>query len=366
MLGSKNNSAQYFEIEKERKCKMMDFYTANIKEIRDKIHIYLESEAFFNFVSKYQSDYFAKEYYELLKRYISGGKCIRGYLVYLGYVLSGGQAQDEILKAAISYEIFEGSILAHDDIVDKSELRRNIPSMYVHLGNNEEGIAKTIFAADAGYFLSNAMLLEMDIDAALLLKAAKYQQKVYSITVSGELKDIGLSYQSEYTKDDVLEMYELKTAAYTTTGPLVLGAILAGADEKLLEALNAIGTYMGVAFQIADDILGIFGDSDAIGKSVTTDAAEGKKTILTAHFNANSTEEERVKFYQVYGNHNLNVADMDYIKEQLTKSGSYAYAQREAQNYITSTKKAIERLNAGNETKEMLHKLCDYMILRKK
>ena len=170
-----------------------------------------------------------------------GGKRIRGVLVKLGYELTGKKSK-EILKIGAAYEIFHSAILAHDDIIDQSEIRRGNPSLYKKLG-----ISKAITLGDLGFFLAIRVISESNFPAEYKNQATRLFAKTIVDTAVGQLLDI--------EKGDPIITAKLKTAHYTISGPLQLGAILAGAENKLIRVLGEFGENLGIAFQIKDDIL---------------------------------------------------------------------------------------------------------------
>lgn len=192
-----------------------------------------------------------KKLVPLLKAFIKschGGKRIRGVLIKLGYDIVRGKLNDkELLKVGASYEIVHAAILAHDDIIDQSLKRRGKPSLYQALGGNHYGISQAISLADYGFFLSFKIILKSNFPEKAKIKVLKVFSQVMMNTTWGELLDL------EDSAPDVV--MRLKTACYTIAGPIQIGAILAGAEEKLLGRLGRFGENLGIAFQIRDDIL---------------------------------------------------------------------------------------------------------------
>ena len=172
-----------------------------------------------------------------------GGKRIRGVLVKLGYELTGKKSK-EILKIGAAYEIFHSAILAHDDIIDQSETRRGKPSLYKKLG-----ISKAITLGDLGFFLAIRVISESNFPAEYKNQATRLFAKTIVDTAVGQLLDI--------EKGNPIITAKLKTAHYTISGPLQLGAILAGMSptSPRLRRVKEFGENLGIAFQIKDDIL---------------------------------------------------------------------------------------------------------------
>lgn len=181
-----------------------------------------------------------------------GGKKIRGTLVRLGYELQmsnhKSKIQDDILKMGAAYEIFHAAILAHDDIIDESPERRGKKSLYKKVGTGQ-----AITLADLGFFLAAKALTQSFFDNNIKVRALSFFSQTVIETTMGQMLDI--------KKADPLKVMKFKTAYYTISGPLQLGAILAGADpdkdrpNSLVGRLGELGESLGIAFQIRDDIL---------------------------------------------------------------------------------------------------------------
>ncbi|MBU1032123.1 polyprenyl synthetase family protein, partial [Patescibacteria group bacterium] len=157
------------------------------------------------------------------------------------------KTDSSIIRVAAAYEIFHTAILAHDDIIDKSPERRGQQSLYQALGGDHRGISLAITLADAGFFLATKIISEADFPEKRKNEALKYFSSIMLNTAMGQILDI--------EKGDPLTVAKYKTAKYTVSGPLVLGAILAGARLDKLTQLDQFGEAVGIAFQIQDDIL---------------------------------------------------------------------------------------------------------------
>lgn len=200
-----------------------------------------------------------KKLVPLLKAFVKscqGGKRIRGTLVKLGYELANGKSK-EIIKIGAAYEIMHTAILVHDDIIDKSNTRRDKPSLYQVFGGNHYGISQAISLGDYGFFLAFKVISEADFIPERKILALELFSKVMSDTALGEILDLEntdplIVISGACTNYVVMK---LKTACYTVSGPLQLGAILGGADEKLAMVLGEFGETLGIAYQIRDDIL---------------------------------------------------------------------------------------------------------------
>ncbi len=304
------------------------------------------------------------KYVDTFIRHSASGKRVRAYLVKIGYELEGKSADDRIIPVAMSYELFQTGVLVHDDIIDNSRTRRFKPSMHVELGDNHNGVSKAICTGDMGLMCALDIIEASDYPESIKNACVRHQNRVFVSTIAGELKDIELSECDEYTMEDVIEMYSLKTAQYTISGPLVLGAILSGMSSDKIATLSEFGKNVGIAFQIKDDILGIFGDESKLGKPVISDLHEGKKTVLSAYFVDNASEEEKKLFDSIYGNPESTNEDLEKIRNMFVSSGTLDFANSECRNYTDKAAKILEKLDVTRKSKELLYEMLDYMTNR--
>ncbi|MBP3580238.1 MAG: polyprenyl synthetase family protein [Clostridia bacterium] len=344
---------------------MENIFINSLDEYRKKCDMFLLSDEFQSFLDSFGVTCVMKKYYDAFLRQCDGGKRVRAYLVQLGYEIFAKDVKaDKAFLPSLSYELFQTGILAHDDIIDNSETRRFKPSMHMDLGGGHPGISKSICAGDFGIVAALEIIARSDFDDKTKLRAISHQNKVFVSTIAGELRDIEFSGTTDVQEKDILYMNHLKTAQYTVSGPLVLGAILSGADEKSIQQTEKFGNLVGIAFQIRDDILGMFGDEKKLGKSVTADMCEGKQTVLSAHFINNSSEEDKAAFYKIYGKEASGEKELLAVRELLIKSGSFEYAKSLCESMVNDAAKILEQLDISNESKNKLLGLLDYMTKR--
>ncbi len=306
------------------------------------------------------------EYYDTFSRHSDGGKRIRAYLVKLGYEISGNDCDESILSPAISYELFQTGVLSHDDIIDQSPTRRHKMSMYMELGGDHTGVSRAICQGDFGIIASLDIIARSDFDDTTKLKALQHQSSVFFSTVAGELEDVDLSAQEFHPQDRILSMYRLKTAQYTVSGPLVLGAILANVSDEKCHKLKLIGDNIGIAFQIKDDILGIYGDEKAVGKSIFSDMREGKKTVLSAHFLDSALPNDKELFDSIYGKSSSGEEQLNTVKALFDKYGSLEYANTLCRNYVDKAKQQLDCFELNSHTREIFTQMLEYMTTRQK
>jgi geranylgeranyl diphosphate synthase type I len=278
------------------------------------------------------------------------GKRIRPTLFVISYCGFAKKVARGLYKSAVSLELLHNFILVHDDIIDDSDLRRGQPAMHKLLdavGANGNG------AAECGKNLAlivGDMMYAMAINAFLSIREKRERKEKALIelteaafrTGSGQfieqrnkVRDMG-----EAKKQDVYMVYDLKTAHYTFCAPLTAGALLAGAGQREINKLHRYGIAMGRAFQIKDDILGLFGDEKDIGKSPLSDLKESKRTILLWHSYRNTTPRNRAFIKRLLVQDEVGWEDLEKMRAIATAAGTRDYARAE----IASLTAAAERI----------------------
>lgn len=213
---------------------------------------------------------------------VRGGKRLRAVLVAAAYEACGGEGGAEaVTMAGVALELLQTYLLAHDDWMDGDDTRRGGPSvpavLRARFGRGARADATSVLAGDLASSWAQSALLEVELPAARVLSAMREMARAQEEVVQGQTLDVlGAADNAR----EVEAMHGLKTASYTTRGPVVMGARLAGAREEVVGALAAFAVPLGVAFQLRDDVLGVFGDQRATGKPAGADLRAGKRTSL--------------------------------------------------------------------------------------
>lgn len=230
--------------------------------------------------------------------FVSGGKRFRPEFCRAGWLVAGGDPTDPgIVAAAASFEWLQGSALAHDDLMDESDTRRGKPSIHrafeaSHRAAGGAGDAAQ-FGRSTAVLLGDLMLSWADESlrgaadvsptvAANLGAAFGFFDLCKTEVVAGQFLDVTGQTRQGFSVEEAMRVVRFKSAKYTIERPLHVGAALAGADEGLISTLSAFGLPLGEAFQLRDDVLGVFGDPDVTGKPAGDDLREGKHTVLIA------------------------------------------------------------------------------------
>lgn len=311
----------------------------------------------------------------LLQEGSKGGKRIRGALVMLGHSLASpkklsSKDQKAILQIAVAYEIFQTAILAHDDVIDKSELRRGRPTIYQQLGNNHYGISQTICIGDLGFFITYKLIAESQFPDTVKTKATGFFSDALTKTILGEMLDVEFAHKKIDMHEDVFEeivkVYKLKTAYYTFIAPLSLGAILAGADAKLLKNIKLFGENLGILFQINDDIADIFDNQTISNKDQGADIKEGKLTMLYVKALQSANNEQRRVLKKYYGKSRLDEKVIAEIQNVFIQTGALRYVEILAENFENKTRQIIPHIAKQKSVQQILNEIVDYVSRKEK
>lgn len=330
------------------------------KVIENRINEILDGE-----IKRYKDNCFIKESLEELKRLSKGGKRVRGYLIKLGQMLFG-KDDDSYIDIAAAIEIFQTAILIHDDVIDEADKRRGLDTINAKYAG-QIGISKAICIGDLGFFISYNIINNANISDDLKIEIMKVYSKTLYNTVNGEIIDVELPLKSlEYHKkmDDKLiyDIYVNKTAWYTIIGPILIGASSANASSLDKEKLMKMGENLGIAFQIKDDLLGLYSEDDSMGKTLN-DIKEGKQTIIYKYAIDHANKEEIEIINKYYGNSNVTIDENKIITDLFIKLGAKENAEKLELEY---TKKGIDIINSMDvKNKDLFMDFANYLLKRK-
>jgi len=309
---------------------------------------------------------------------MAGGKRLRSAFMYYGYIGAGGTEEEKILETSISVELIHSFLLVHDDIIDRDDIRHGVPTLHrryadfarrwfpekdvEHFGNS---IA--LIMGDMLYAFGNDIIFRSPFPKDKIFEALSKVQHIVSLTVVGQARDIYMEYKREASEEEILNMYKNKTAKYTVEGPLHMGAILAGATPELLAGFSAYSIPLGIAFQIQDDILGIFGTTKRLGKSVGSDLEEGKITLLVSRAMANGSSEDKKNIQRLLSlGSELQEKDLLEFREIIIRTGALDEVKKLAEKYIEEGRQALEKVKdlMKPKTYDFLSSVSEYMTHR--
>jgi len=300
-----------------------------------------------------------------------GGKRLRPALVYYTCVACGGPAE-EALPVALATELLHTYLLIHDDIMDHAEMRRGQPSAHArfrqsHLARGLHGDAQDFGRSVAILLgdLAHTWAVELFTTSARSIELTRCFSAMSEEVIAGQYLELLVAQRRAAREDELLNILRLKSGRYTAERPIQLGALLARAPEPVLAALSRYGTAVGEAFQLQDDLLGMFGDRSTVGKPVGEDLKEGKYTFLIFHALAAASPAERRFLEGALGDPHLPDAEVARARHLLEETGARAKVTEMVAERLRSARETLDGLDLQPEGRLFLAGLVDYLRERK-
>ncbi|MER5388847.1 polyprenyl synthetase family protein [Saccharopolyspora sp. NPDC002686] len=308
---------------------------------------------------------------------LNGGKRIRPTFAWWGWRAAGGSAEGPaavaMLRAASALELIQACALVHDDLIDESDTRRGNPTVHrkfeqVHqesgfTGDAEQfGMASAVLLGDLALAWADDMLHGAGISPEALSRALRPWRAMRTEVLAGQYLDVLGQVRGDETPQAALRICQLKAASYTVQRPLELGAEIAGASPEALEALRRFGSDIGVAFQLRDDLLGVFGDPGVTGKPAGDDLREGKRTVLIAEATATAREQNDQEaldlLHGVLGDPELDEQRVEQARQVLTRLGAVAAVEKRITDLTGSALLALHGANLAEPAASRLAELA--------
>lgn len=284
-----------------------------------------------------------------------GGKRLRPIMVLMGCDLFDGNMQLAI-KPALAIEFFHNFSLIHDDIMDEAPLRRGHPTIHtIH------GINVGILSGDA--LLIKAYQFFEDLDAELFKKCVSIFSQTAAVLCEGQQMDVNFETQADVTYQDYITMIGNKTGVLSAAS-FKIGALIAGASEKDAQLLYEFGKHMGIAFQIMDDYLDVFGDMAQFGKRQAGDIFENKKTILYLLAMDHATKEEQEELLYWYSKKTENIDKVHGVLKIFRRTKVDEKVLRTIQKHNEIGQNYLEQIDLPKEKKAPFIELANYLLKR--
>nr|WP_231951782.1 polyprenyl synthetase family protein [Nocardia terpenica] len=306
---------------------------------------------------------------------LRGGKRTRPAFAWTGWLGAGGDPADPhaaaVLRACSALELVQACALIHDDIIDSSRTRRGFPTVHTDFERRhrerEWGGDPAHFGISVGILIGDlALAWADDMVAAAGLKPAAYARfapvwaAMRTEVMGGQLLDVHGEAGADDSVEAALRINRYKTAAYTIERPLHLGAALADADPDLIAAYREFGTDIGIAFQLRDDLLGVFGDPEVTGKPSGDDLREGKRTVLVAEAlrRADATDPEAAGLLRRSLGTDLSAAQVTRLRETITGLGAVEEVERRIGELTERGLAALDSCSATPQARERLRAMA--------
>ena len=306
---------------------------------------------------------------DFAKEFLSSGKRLRAAFCYWGYKASGGSDETEILRAASALEFLQGCALVHDDVMDASDTRRGKPAIHKRFENLHEtgsfagnkelfGVGGAVLLGDLMLSWADQMLLTSGFESAALKRGKDLYDLMRTELMAGQYLDL---YNQAKRGGDVNESFNVirfKSAKYSIERPLQLGGKLAVDDPLLNKTLSDFGLPLGEAFQLRDDLLGVFGDPEITGKPAGDDLREGKRTVLIEIAFEKANPAHKKLLDDLFGKATLSLSEVNAMREVLEETGAHNQVESLIEQLFERSNKALFESNVTSEAKNALAELA--------
>jgi geranylgeranyl diphosphate synthase, type I len=306
----------------------------------------------------------------------SGGKRLRPLFCCLGHLAAGAEIGEEAIRAAAALELLHTFAIVHDDVMDGSPTRRGAPASWVqlaeehrasgHPGNADSyGLSGAILAGDMALVLADRALLASGFPSERLLPAIRRYERMRVEVVSGQYLDVLAAHSGAADEAEARRIAVLKSGGYTVEGPLQIGVILGGGGDLLLSRLSGYGVPLGEAFQLRDDVLGVFGDPAVTGKDRHSDLREGKRTVLLAKALEGAAPEDRRFLDARIGRPDLTADELARARAVMESSGALDATLALIAELVARSKQALQDGDLPEEAASLLARMADVVAVRR-
>jgi len=311
-----------------------------------------------------------------ISEFVSGGKRLRPAFLLAGWLATGSKINVGAYQAAAALEFLQACALIHDDVMDSSDTRRGRPATHrefatYHRGHRWLGSSET-FGTGAAILLGDLCLSwadELLMQAELSSEARFSGKKVYDLMrtelMIGQYLDLLEQARGGGSIDRAFDVIRLKSAKYTIEKPLLLGATLAEGNADLFVVLAEYGLALGEAFQLRDDVLGVFGDPSETGKPAGDDLREGKRTVLIAEALTTAEKSQREHIDYHLGNPAIDETEITLLREIITQTGALSRVESQIDALTTKAKNAAKSAEIPHFVQDLLLQLADAATSRK-
>lgn len=303
-----------------------------------------------------------------------GGKRFRPRMVFAAYEALGGRDAEAAACVGAAFELLHTALIVHDDVIDRDFVRRGGPNLAGSYrdralaeggdaaGAEHRGITAAVIAGDLALFNAYRLIDRSGVGDEVRRRLVEVMDEALFASAAGELIDVDFSFAPEVPLvDDILTMERLKTAVYSFECPLQAGAILAGASEQTVATLGEFGREMGIAYQIVDDLLGVFGTEAETGKTTIGDLREGKRTVLIAYANSAPGWDAVAGSF---GDPELTEEGAARLREHLVACGAKSFAEGLARYYANRALARLVEPHIPPALRAELHPVADAVLGR--
>jgi geranylgeranyl diphosphate synthase, type I len=305
----------------------------------------------------------------------AGGKRLRPLFCYWGHRAAGGKESPEIIRAGAALELLHTFALIHDDVMDRSSSRRSRATTFRALAELAAGVphrgdpvrfgtSAAILTGLLGFVLADRLFYSAGFPLEATMRASDRYDRMRLHAIGGQYLDLLAAHRGEADEDVARRIGALKSGGYSVADPLVIGALLATDDASVISTLDGYGRPLGEAFQMRDDVLGVFGDPTQTGKDGDGDLREGKQTVLLAKTRALATASGRVEIDRWVGDPELSKENADRVREVMRASGALDRTNELIADLAEQAAKALANGNLDPDAEVQLRDLAERATMR--
>ena len=307
---------------------------------------------------------------------LDSGKRLRPLFAYAGFAAAGGSLEKPVVRAMAALELLQACALIHDDLMDGSDTRRGKPSIHRHFETihvqdqldgfaPQYGVSAAVLLGDLALVWSDQMLNSAGLTTEQFARVFPYYNEMRVELMAGQFLDIHEQTQKTTSVDRSMKIARYKSGKYTIERPLHLGAAMtSSASPEIFAALSAYGLPLGEAFQLRDDLLGVFGDPSVTGKPAGDDLREGKRTVLIAMTNDRQSEAQREVARKYFGKPDLDAQGVAALQEIIESTGARAELESTIERLTDAALAAAESSLFTNDGKALLVELANIATKR--
>lgn len=298
---------------------------------------------------------------------LGGGKRIRPIVCVWGYRAGGGPEGEPIVRAAAALELVHTFAIVQDDLMDAAKVRRGRPALHVRLAEEsgeEHAAATALLVADLAMIAADRLMAASGFPSERIVAASGPYNRMRLDAVAGQYLDVAGQSAGVADEEAALRVGTLKSGRYTVEGPLLVGAALAGGDPAVETALRAFGEAAGRAFQVRDDVLGVFGSPEVTGKDAGNDLRHGKPTVLVAKALRQTSEAERRFLDARLGRPDLTDGELEQVRQVILASGALEETLDLVERLLDQARRAVDVLAIPAPAREGLKRLADLLSLK--
>ena len=304
---------------------------------------------------------------------VNGGKRFRPLFAAVGAMGAGSQLSNAEIRAFASLELLQACALVHDDLMDASDTRRGEPAIHklfesMHSAEKYQGkatqfgLSASVLIGDLALIWSDQMLNSSGINNDSLLAALSVHDEMRVELIAGQYLDVFEQARGTQSVAQALKIARYKSAKYTIERPLHLGAAIAIPDAakraQIISIYSEFGLPLGEAFQLRDDLLGVFGDPKVTGKPAGDDLREGKRTVLMAMTHDRISGAAEAEFIQEFGNHNISKSAIARLQEIISETGAAMHVEDLIEELTSTALEALNRDEIVPQARELLTEMA--------